>query len=200
MIIPVIGLVLALSPVLAGGRLGRYADLHIRRAWVLFLALAAQVVVIEVIPDANHAVLSAVHVATYVAAGLFVWCNRDVPGLWLVALGAASNGLTIALNGGTLPASKPALARAGIVQDQGEFLNSTTLAHPRLGFLGDVFAIPAGWPLANVFSVGDVLILLGLGWGAHRICGSRLVPAWRRPDQPDPSPGPISEGLALEGA
>ena len=54
------------------------------------------------------------------------------------------------------------------------------LPHPRLGFLGDVFAIPAGFPLANVFSIGDVLIVLGVGWGAHRICGSRLVPALRR--------------------
>ena len=36
-------------------------------------------------------------------------------------------------------------------------MNSGVLAAPRLAFLGDVFAIPAGWPLANVFSIGDVL-------------------------------------------
>jgi hypothetical protein len=196
-IIPVLGLLLVLSPLLAGGRLGRFADLTIRRAWVLFLALMAQIVIIEVIPGANHAVLSAVHLATYAAAGWFVWSNRDIPGLWLVGLGAVSNGVTIALNGGTLPASRSALATAGIHQNKGDFLNSTTLAHPHLGVLGDVFAIPAGWPLANVFSVGDALILLGLAWGAHRICGSRLVPTWRRPAEPA---DPLQTGLALEGA
>jgi Family of unknown function (DUF5317) len=46
------------------------------------------------------------------------------------------------------------------------FQNSTVLVQPRLAFLGDVFFIPASWPLSNVFSVGDVLIALGIVWGA----------------------------------
>ena len=102
------------------------------------------------------------------------WLNRRIPGLWIVALGAASNGIAIAVNGGTLPASRTALETAGIHLEPGEFLNSGVLEHPHLGFLGDVFAIPAGFPLANVFWVGDVLIVLGVAWGAHRVCGSRL--------------------------
>jgi hypothetical protein len=52
------------------------------------------------------------------------------------------------------------------------------LPDPRLAFLGDVFAIPRGWPLANVFSVGDVLIAVGVVVAVHGICGSR--PPWRR--------------------
>lgn len=179
MIIPLLGLVALLSPLLAGGRLRRLADLRIRHALVLPAALVSQVIVIEVIPGANHTALSAVHVATYLAAGWFVWVNRAIPGLWIIALGAASNGVTIALNGGVLPASKAALATAGIHPKPGEFLNSGVVAHPRLGFLGDVFAIPDRFPLSNVFSVGDVLILVGVAWAAHRICGSRLVPTWR---------------------
>jgi hypothetical protein len=63
------------------------------------------------------------------------------------------------------------------------YRNSTAVADPRLGFLGDVFAIPASWPLSNVFSVGDVLIAVGAVWGLHRVCGSRLAgPA--RPRRP----------------
>jgi len=34
-------------------------------------------------------------------------------------------------------------------------------ASPHLAFLGDVFAIPAPFPLADVFSVDDVLVLIG---------------------------------------
>ena len=180
MIIPVLGLLAVLSPMLAGGSLRRLGDLRIRGTWIVVLALVAQIVVIELVPRADPVVLSGVHLATYVAAGVFVAINRQVPGLWLVALGAASNGLTIAANGGTLPASRSALERAGVHLVPGEFLNSGVLPHPRFAFLGDVFAIPAGLPLANVFSIGDVLIVLGVGWGAHRICGSRLVPAVRR--------------------
>jgi hypothetical protein len=42
-------------------------------------------------------------------------------------------------------------------------------------FLGDVFSLPASWPLSNVFSVGDILIALGIVWALHRICRSRLA-------------------------
>jgi Family of unknown function (DUF5317) len=177
-IIPVAGLLALLSPLLTGGRLRGFARVRIRHGWVVGVALLAQILVISVVPHENHAVLAVVHVATYAAAGWFVWCNRFVPGLWLVALGAAGNGVTIAVNGGTLPAREGAMRAAGLAAEHGEFVNSGTLDHPHLALLGDVFAIPAGWPLSNVFSVGDVLIVAGVCWGAHRICGSRLVPAW----------------------
>jgi Family of unknown function (DUF5317) len=180
-IISVLGLLALISPRFFGGRLRRFGDVRLRQAIVLPIALFAQVVIIELIPEANHAALSAVHVATYVAAGWFVWVNRAIPGLWIVSLGAASNGITIAVNGGTLPASRSALNTAGIHPKPEEFLNSGVLAHPHLGFLGDVFAIPERFPLANVFSVGDALIVIGVFWAAQRICGSRLAPVWRAP-------------------
>jgi hypothetical protein len=200
-IIPVMGLLAILSPALAGGRLRHFAEVRFRRTWVLLAALAAQVVAISVLPEADHTVLSVVHVATYAAAGAFVWWNRRVPGLLVVAAGAASNGLTIALNGGTLPASRSALERAGLHLRPGEFLNSGVLEQPRLGFLGDVFAIPEAVPLSNVFSVGDVVIVLGVAWGAHRICRSRLVPArpgrLARPQADPPAPRVGSPGTIL---
>jgi hypothetical protein len=188
-IIPVAGLLALLSPLAFGGRLGRYAQVRIRSGWLVFVALVAQVLVIEVLPDGDRVVLSAVHLATYAMAGLFVWRNRDVPGLWILALGAASNGVTIALNGGTLPASADAVRNAGLPLKSEEFLNSGVLEHPRLPWLGDVFWIPDGWPLANVFSIGDVLIVIGIGWGAHRVSGSRLVPdRWRWQPARDDTP------------
>ena len=52
------------------------------------------------------------------------------------------------------------------------------MAHPRLALLGDVFAIPAGVPLAEVFSIGDVVIMLGVVYTAYRICGTRWWNPW----------------------
>lgn len=183
MIIPLLAAVFILSPLLAGGRLRRFGDLRVRGGWIVGVALLAQVLAIEVLPEADRTTLAAVHVATYVASGWFVWLNRAVPGLWIVALGAFSNGLTIAVNGGTLPASADALRTAGRELDKTEFVNSGVLEDPKLPFLGDVFATPASWPMANVFSIGDLLILGGVAWGAHRICGSRLVPRWTPPQR-----------------
>ena len=79
----------------------------------------------------------------------------------LVALGAALNLLVISVNGGVMPASPSALAGAGLPVNEPGFQNSTALAEPRLAFLGDLFSLPASWPLSNVFSVGDVLIARG---------------------------------------
>jgi hypothetical protein len=59
--------------------------------------------------------------------------------------------------------------------DPGAFTNSTVLENPRLLFLGDVLAIPASWPFANVLSIGDVVIALGAAYTIHRVCGSRLA-------------------------
>lgn len=176
--------VLALaSPALFGGQMSRLAFVRFRGWWILVAALLAQIVIIEVVPDANRTLLESVHMATYVAAGAFVAMNWRVPGLLVIALGGASNGITIALNGGQLPASRPALEMAGIEVANGDFINSGVLTDPVLPLLGDYFVWPEPFPFANVFSVGDVLIVLGTLYGAHKITGSRLVKRpWRLPD------------------
>ena len=110
----------------------------------------------------------------------------------LTALGAVLNLLAITANGGVMPASPAALAAAGLPADEPGFQSSTAVDDPRLAFLGDVFAIPASWPLSNVFSVGDVLIGVGLAWG----CTGSAVRGWSRAGeagraQPRHPPAPI---------
>ena len=62
------------------------------------------------------------------------------------------------------------------------FVNSGAMANPHLLFLGDVFATPASLPLYNVYSVGDITIVLGVLVLLHGVCRSRLVPRrWRTP-------------------
>jgi hypothetical protein len=175
-IVPVAALLVTVVPLLLGGRLGRFAVLRLRSAEVAAGAFWVQLAALELLPGPRP-LLGALHVGSYVAAAAFVVVNRRVPGLWLVGLGGLSNGATIALNGGTLPASPSALAHAGLPDDAG-FANSGIVETPVLPGLGDVFAVPAGWPLANVFSVGDVLLVLGAGWASLRICGTRWTAPW----------------------
>lgn len=182
MLVLLTGVLALLSPALFGGRLSRLASVSLRGRWIPFGCLAAQIVVMEVVTGPRW-LLAGVHLVTYVLAAVFLWLNRHVAGLTIVALGASCNALAITVNGGTLPASPDALATAGIVPE-GHFANSASLADPKLTFLGDVFAVPASWPLANVFSVGDVLIVVGALYGAHRICGSRLLPRRQQPSPP----------------
>jgi hypothetical protein len=172
-------LVVATVP-LFGGKLRALGAVRIRSFWLIGSALALQVVAISIVPTWPRAVLVPAHLVSYVMAGWFVWLNRRISGLPIVALGGFLNALAIAVNGGTLPASRSALATAGIHPVAGDFNNSGVLAHPHLAWLGDVLAVPAAVPMANVFSIGDLLILIGFAYGLHHLCGSRLVRGSRR--------------------
>ena len=161
LILVCVALALLVVP-LTGGRWGAIAAIPWRHRWLLPVALVAQTAVVE-LHALPPAVAAAVHVLTYGLAAAFVVVNRHVAGLWLLALGGAANGVTIALNHGTLPADPHALEVAGIAPE-GRFVNSGVVDHPVLGWLGDVFAVPQGVPFANVFSAGDVLIVAGAVW------------------------------------
>ena len=170
-------LALLLVP-LTGGRLSRLSALVLRRPWLLLLALGLQVLTITLVPGWPQPVLVALHGLSYVLAAGFVWANRRVPGIVLVALGGGLNALCIAANGGQMPASASAVERAGLSAQEDGFVNSAVLSDPRLPWLGDVFASPSWLPLRNVYSVGDLLLLAGVVWAVHRTCGTVLA---RRP-------------------
>jgi hypothetical protein len=93
----------------------------------------------------------------------------------IVAPGALSNLVAIAANGGLMPADPGALALAGFT-GPGEHTNSVVLAEPAFRPLTDLYAVPAWLPLANVFSVGDVLIGIGVAVA--------IVAAMRRREAP----------------
>ena len=73
-----------------------------------------------------------------------------------------------------MPARAGALAAAGKHVRPDQFDNSTVVAGAKVAFLGDVFVWPAPLPLANVFSIGDVMLTAGVGVVLHGACGSRL--------------------------
>jgi hypothetical protein len=172
--------VLAVATVpLAGGHLSRLLDLELRGLPLVIGALVVQVIVISLVPDAPDDLLTALHLLTYVVALGFIAMNLRLRGMWVVGLGGLLNFVAIAANGGVMPASRSALRDAGRTVEAGRFENSAAVRDAKLSFLGDVFAMPASWPLANVFSVGDVLIAVGIGIVVHQACGSRLTAAGR---------------------
>jgi Family of unknown function (DUF5317) len=198
-----VGLAFAVVLVVAlGGRLGNLTSVELRGKPAVIGAFLMQLLVVTVAPHAfSHAVASAIHLASYALAIVFVYANRHLPNLWIAALGGVSNFVAITANGGTMPASKTALAAAGLPVLQNGFDNSGAVAHARLAFLGDIFSFPKGLPLANVFSLGDVLLLIGAAAMLAGICGCPRVPALdgllRRPRASDArceTPGAASEG------
>jgi MFS family permease len=161
---------------LFGGRLARLADIEFRRPWAGIGAVALQTSILALFPEGDHGLHAALHLVSYGLIFYFLAANLAVPGLWIIGLGGACNAIAIAANDGVMPALPSALNTAGIAQVPGEFANSAALAEPKLWFLGDVFALPSQVPLANVFSIGDILLLIGAFVVMHRVTDSSLAP------------------------
>jgi hypothetical protein len=101
-----------------------------------------------------------IYVASSAAVLIAVVRNVMVPGVAVIAVGAGLNLAAIVANGGHMPADGAALASVGGLGSG--YTNSIVTAEPALRPLTDLVALPAWLPLANVFSVGDVLIGIGI--------------------------------------
>jgi hypothetical protein len=154
----VVGIVLGY---LVGGRLEGLATIGFRWLPVMLAGLAVQIALFGPLEGTIGAAGTPLYVGSTVAVLVAVARNVRIPGLALILIGATSNLAAILANGGVMPADPGAVALAGIVMDPG-FTNSAIVTDPALRPLTDIFAIPAGVPLANVFSPGDVLIALGI--------------------------------------
>lgn len=145
----------------SGGRLDRLSDLRLRWTPVMLLGLAVQIALFSgrigsAVGDAGPAI----YVASTAAVFIAVLRNLATPGVWLIVVGAGCNLAAIVANGGFMPADTTALGSVGGLPPG--FTNSTIATDPALRPLTDLFALPAWLPFANVFSVGDSLIGIGV--------------------------------------
>jgi Family of unknown function (DUF5317) len=147
---------------LGGGQLSGIADIRFRWTGLAVIGLLFQLALFS--PPVTERI-GGLGVPLYVGSTVLVLAallrNVRLTGMWIVALGALSNMVAIALNGGYMPAAPGALASLGFGAETG-YSNSAVVAHPALEPLTDIFALPRFMPLANVFSVGDILIAIGI--------------------------------------
>jgi uncharacterized protein DUF5317 len=148
---------------LIGGRLDRLGRLRFDWAWLAIAGLLVQILLFSPLATGivDAVIGAALYVASTAAVLVAVLRNVYVPGMPLVWLGAASNLAAVIANGGIMPTTNEALATAGLEPVDG-LSNSAVVANPALAPLTDVFALPSWVPLANVFSIGDVLIAVGI--------------------------------------
>jgi hypothetical protein len=161
--------VVALVP-LWGGRYSALTEIRLRQIWLVPAAFVLQVLILALF-DADSVLLApALHLVSYLLVGAFVVLNRSIRWLWVVGLGWACNTLVIAANGGVMPTSEAA-ARTLDREPSTTFENSAVLDDPRLLVLGDVIVSPAWLPFRNAYSIGDILLVVGLVlvvWSASR--------------------------------
>jgi hypothetical protein len=165
--------VLVATVPLSGGGVRNLVDHRFKALWLLVGALGIQSALATGILALQGEAAAAAHVASCALCFGFLVANRALSGLWVAALGGAVNLVAIAANHGVMPATHSAMAAAGKLPQTAEVANSALVAHPKLLFLGDVFAVPQPLFFASAFSAGDVLIVIGAGVLLHQICGLR---------------------------
>jgi hypothetical protein len=176
-----------------GGNLRTLSDAHFRWWPLALVGFALQLVPVPERPgQLDHLLAVGLLIASYGVLLTFVLLNLRYSGFWLVGLGFALNTLVVVLNGG-MPVSDHALHVAAGSEYGSTLHNLVTsggakhhLERPDdvLTQLTDV--IPIGTPVHNVFSVGDLVALFGVGWvmaeatkgppGQHRV---RFKRGWR---------------------
>jgi hypothetical protein len=146
----------------SGGSPSRLGDLRFRWAPLIALGMVGQLLLFST--SLGTALGDAAPLA-YILSNLLVLIavlrNLAIPGLALVLMGGAANLITIVANGGFMPVSPEAIVAMGRLPKDG-YSNSRLVDGVVLGPLTDIFAMPTWIPLANVFSIGDALIGIGV--------------------------------------
>lgn len=148
------------------GSLRNLEHFTLRLGWLALVALAVQIVIFSPIGNRLPSqVIVTMHLVSFALLLACVACNLRRAPVVVFGMGVLSNAVAIAVNGGYMPATRAALVLAGIPVSNEPHNNSLLAdAGTRLGFLTDVMAVPHWIPLANVFSVGDLLVAVGLAW------------------------------------
>ncbi|MCK4391398.1 DUF5317 domain-containing protein [Candidatus Bipolaricaulota bacterium] len=158
---------------LHGGRITYLASLRLRFWGLIVVALLIQLFIFPLFsryPLLLYATTE-LHLLSYGLVFLFLALNYRTFPLLFIGLGALLNLLAIAVNGGYMPSSQAALSRAGSHElvarliEEGRVGNIMLMSEKtRLNALGDFLYLPKGIPLAAAFSIGDLIVALGLVW------------------------------------
>ncbi len=154
-----------------GGTIANLENLDIRYLWLILLSLLIQLLIFPLFAEQPIVGFATeiFHAVSYVLLGVFIIANFRIPGIPMMGAGMASNFLVIALNGGYMPSSVVSLIKSGeyavaynLIREgtYGNVINmkgSTTFE-----FLGDWLYLPSWFPFSTAFSLGDLLIALGL--------------------------------------
>ncbi len=153
---------------LRGGSLRAFASLRLR---AILLVLGGFLIQLLIFPLTGDGLLPAQATAPLYLLSMallvwWVWLNRQLPGILLIGAGVVMNLAAIAANGGVMPIDPDAAAYAGklVLAESDVALNNSLPSDGdvRLWLLTDIFPVPAGIPLATVYSLGDVLLTIGI--------------------------------------
>jgi hypothetical protein len=157
---------------IAGGSLKNMALRPLYWKSLALLAFVIQFVIfsnLSFVKTLPAIIIVVMHYFSYICLLVFIIRNIKNRGVNVVGIGIFLNSLVIFLNGGHMPTIPQNLKNTSVGQsaeviNQGIAVqNSVKLTNETLlPWLGDIFYLPSWVPLSNVFSVGDIMIAIGI--------------------------------------
>jgi hypothetical protein len=150
------------------------AAIPLRSAWLVSLAIVLQLPLLRAPAGTAQdlRVQQALFLASYLLLLVFIWRNRGLAAILIVGTGILCNLLVIVVNGGFMPITPETLARinpgSSVEQwpEQVRYGYSKDIIHAqertKLWALSDTLIVPPPFPWPTAFSVGDLIIALGI--------------------------------------
>jgi hypothetical protein len=154
--------------------LGRIAASPVRSAWVVLVALALQWPLLRAAARSvqDLRVQQALFLLSYPLLLAFVWRSRRLGAILIVGLGIACNLAVVVANGGWMPITPETLTRINPGSEVEQWPAGThysyskdiilARADTRLWALSDALIAPPPFPWPTAFSVGDLVIAIGV--------------------------------------
>jgi hypothetical protein len=150
------------------------AGISLRSAWLALVALAIQYPLLRAPGGTTQqfGVEQALFLLAHVLLLAFVWLNRRYVGIQILGLGVALNLAAILANGGFMPITPETLAQINPGSSLEQWPIGTHYVYSkdvilsregtRLWALSDVLVVPPPFPWPTAFSLGDLLIAVGI--------------------------------------
>ncbi|NCO66628.1 MAG: hypothetical protein COW32_03730 [Candidatus Aquicultor secundus] len=160
-LVPFLALGIAIGYI-QGGRMSALSQISLRYGSLVMMALAIQLTlfVCGFTPYSSLPEGMVANIVSYMLVIAFLLLNRQVKLIEVVAAGLTLNFLAIVSNGGYMPG--PTVVFASSTLESAASSAQVANAGSSLWFLGDTFTLPLFSSLSYAFSIGDILIALGM--------------------------------------
>ena len=169
----VLGLIIALI------RHGRQAfsciaAINIRYAWLVLLTVVMQIPLLMTAagPTEEIQIQQWLFILSHILLLAFVWLNRHLTGILIVGVGVLLNLVVILANGGWMPIAPVTLVSINPGTTLAQWQEGLHYAYSkdiilsaqssRLWIMSDIFVLGPPFPLPTAFSIGDLVIGLGI--------------------------------------
>lgn len=156
---------------LRGGSFSNIKDASIEK-WYLFVSAFAVEFAAVFMASKGIAFFSKnilyIHSLSYLLLFIGIFFNRSTLAFKIVFIGVFLNFLVIMANGGQMPVSGEAMANIGLIDNMHAIRDGKIITHTLINnhtvfkYLGDILVLGKPYPRPKIFSIGDVLLALGI--------------------------------------